>query len=493
MVSEAPNAENMEADKDNTGSVGALLRASRLRLGDDLRFVAETLHIRYIYLEAIENGQYDKLPGAAYAIGFIRTYADYLGLDSGEVVRRYKVESVTKSVNSDLVFPVPIPESSIPAGAIVFVGVIIALLAYGGWYVSTAKEGFLAGFVSPVPERLAEDTSATEPQLQPEPEAQPSMKENDAVEPGDSVEEAGEDVEQALANAGEETSRATEETTESAEQVEQGATQASPATTTEMAQQTAGSIEKVEDTAAQATAVAETEAPAAVVSATATTEETAERVQESTQAVAVETTAVAEKTVEKPVQTMTEQPAPATEQPAPATAEPASATEEVTEAATPEPTPVSEPVQNAASAVEQAASTVGEGEPEPAPSAAVEAATQTASTTEVTASATAPENTSARVYGADQTTSRILVKARQNSWIQVRDNIANRLVMTRLLRAGDSYRVPDQEGLVLLTGNAGALEILVDGETVPDLGGTGAVRRNVTLDPDLLRQGTAAQ
>jgi len=64
--------------------------------------------------------------------------------------------------------------------------------------------------------------------------------------------------------------------------------------------------------------------------------------------------------------------------------------------------------------------------------------------------------------------------------------------LTRLLRAGDSYRVPDQPGLVLLTGNAGALEILVDGEVVPDLGEAGKVRRNVTLDPDLLRQGAAA-
>ena len=75
----------------------------------------------------------------------------------------------------------------------------------------------------------------------------------------------------------------------------------------------------------------------------------------------------------------------------------------------------------------------------------------------------------------------------------MRDNNSNRLVMTRLMRAGDSYRVPDQTGLVLLTGNAGALEILVDGVSVPDLGEAGKVRRNVALDPDLLRQGTAAQ
>ena len=99
---------------------------------------------------------------------------------------------------------------------------------------------------------------------------------------------------------------------------------------------------------------------------------------------------------------------------------------------------------------------------------------------------TTPES-SGQIYGAENEYSRILVIARENSWIQVRDNIANRLVLTRLLRAGDSYRAPDQPGLILLTGNAGALEIFVDGESVPNLGGAGKVRRNVRLDPDLLR------
>jgi len=93
MASKELNNEEQQDVRENSGGVGALLKASRLRIGDDLRFVAETLHIRFIYLEAIEAGRYDDLPGVAYAIGFIRSYADYLGLDSDEVVRRYKAES----------------------------------------------------------------------------------------------------------------------------------------------------------------------------------------------------------------------------------------------------------------------------------------------------------------------------------------------------------------------------------------------------------------
>ena len=92
----------------------------------------------------------------------------------------------------------------------------------------------------------------------------------------------------------------------------------------------------------------------------------------------------------------------------------------------------------------------------------------------------------------EQATPRIVVRAKTDSWIQVRDSVANQLLLTRLLRAGDRYEVPDRAGLQLLTGNAGALEILVDGEAVPAIGPVGAVRRSVALDTERLRQGTAS-
>jgi cytoskeleton protein RodZ len=54
------------------------------------------------------------------------------------------------------------------------------------------------------------------------------------------------------------------------------------------------------------------------------------------------------------------------------------------------------------------------------------------------------------------------------------------------LRAGDTYFVPNRPGLLLLTGNAGALEVSVDGQALPPIGPIGAVRRNVSLDPENL-------
>jgi cytoskeleton protein RodZ len=60
-------------------------------------------------------------------------------------------------------------------------------------------------------------------------------------------------------------------------------------------------------------------------------------------------------------------------------------------------------------------------------------------------------------------------------------------VMSQLLKAGQSVPVPNQPGLVLTTGNAGALEVVVDGVLLPALGRDRAVVRGVPLDPASLK------
>lgn len=89
-------------------------------------------------------------------------------------------------------------------------------------------------------------------------------------------------------------------------------------------------------------------------------------------------------------------------------------------------------------------------------------------------------------------TSQIEIRAVADSWVQVRDREGS-LLMGRILSEGSSYVVPPEEGLTLVTGNAGGLEILVDGAVVPPLGPVGAVRRDVALDPERLKSGTAVE
>jgi cytoskeleton protein RodZ len=62
---------------------------------------------------------------------------------------------------------------------------------------------------------------------------------------------------------------------------------------------------------------------------------------------------------------------------------------------------------------------------------------------------------------------------------------------SRTMKSGESFQVPGGKKLTLMTGNAGALEVLVDGERAPRLGPSGAVLRLVTLEAGRLRVGTA--
>src|ERR1700710_1897836 len=73
-------------------SVGRDLRAARLRRGDEIAAVSRALKIRKDHLEALENDRLEDLPGKTYAIGFVRSYARHLGLDSDQYVERFKQE-----------------------------------------------------------------------------------------------------------------------------------------------------------------------------------------------------------------------------------------------------------------------------------------------------------------------------------------------------------------------------------------------------------------
>ena len=95
-----------------------------------------------------------------------------------------------------------------------------------------------------------------------------------------------------------------------------------------------------------------------------------------------------------------------------------------------------------------------------------------------------------RLFGRENKGSRIMIKARIGSWVQIRDQDGKKL-LTRVLRAGDSYLVPNKPGLLMETGNAGGLEITVDSVVIPDIGPIGAVRRNIALDTETLKAGSS--
>jgi cytoskeleton protein RodZ len=138
-----------------TARIGAELRQVRERAGWALGDVAAQLRIRLPYLEAIELGDLKALPGPAYEVGFIRAYAQVLGLDGDEILRRFRAEGAGKASNPELRFLAPVPDRAVPTGAIVLLGGVILLLGYGFWFLRSEGDRRLAASIPAVPAQLA--------------------------------------------------------------------------------------------------------------------------------------------------------------------------------------------------------------------------------------------------------------------------------------------------------------------------------------------------
>ena len=91
----------MAEENQETETVGAVLRRARMAKKMDVRDIAAYLCIRPRFLEALENDNTKELPGDAYAQGFVRSYAAYLGLDADKTVARYKQETLGKTAESE--------------------------------------------------------------------------------------------------------------------------------------------------------------------------------------------------------------------------------------------------------------------------------------------------------------------------------------------------------------------------------------------------------
>jgi cytoskeleton protein RodZ len=117
-------------------TVGQDLRTARLRRGEDLATVSRALKIRKEHLEAVEEDRIESLPGKTYAIGFVRSYANYLGLDTTAMVERFKEEiSGRHGDQSPAMALIPDDETRhLPRGWRIVAGVVVLLLGYGAWH-----------------------------------------------------------------------------------------------------------------------------------------------------------------------------------------------------------------------------------------------------------------------------------------------------------------------------------------------------------------------
>jgi len=300
--------------------LGEELREARLALGHGVEDLAQHLRIRRAYLEALEQGRLKDLPGAAYAVGFVRSYAGALGLDAEDMARRFREITGQVAPKPKLVFPEATAERAIPAGALMAFGTVLAIGAYVAWFNWSGGGDRTVDVVPPVPPRLEQAADQGRTQIPREVAPTPSGLPLAALPPPGG-------------------------------------------------------------------------APGVVTTPGANT---------SAQAATVPAGAV----------------------------------------------PPAAPAAPAATA-----------SPAPAP---------------------APDGT------------RVVLRARPGSgegaWIQVRDPRSGQSLVNRVLRPGETWNAPLRDGLVLDTGKAESLEILLDGQPQPTLEGVVGVRRAIALDPERVRQ-----
>jgi len=323
---------------------GSDLRTARERLGWTLPDVAAMLRIRPSFLEALESGKLTQVPGNVYALGFLRSYAASLGLDPEDVARRFRDEAGEIPRHSQLVFPMPIPERGLPAGALILLGLVLVGAAYIGWYRLSGEGRLPAETIVPVPTRLAKLVEQAIPgpdgRIQvPEPPlpAPPRATDDDQFEPRQAAAE-------------------------------------NPLLAPDPPPPPPPPIEEMRSTS--------------IPSGTSTT------------------TAIAMPVMPRP------EPAPQ-----PVVAPPPRIIE---------PTPVAGP--------------------------------------------------------------RVVLHATGDTWVQVKER-GGQALLTKVMRTGETFPVPDRANLVVSAGNAGRIEILVDGVVVPPIGSAGSARKEVPLDPDELKAG----
>lgn len=121
--------------------VGEFIREKREESGLDMDSVASELKIRRFFLESIEKGHFDQLPGSVYTHGFVRCYAEHLGLDGIEIITALnKAESLQKMTKTASAPKQEVNEAQTPPWVWLLSGGVAAIVVGMFAYKSLRKE-----------------------------------------------------------------------------------------------------------------------------------------------------------------------------------------------------------------------------------------------------------------------------------------------------------------------------------------------------------------
>jgi cytoskeleton protein RodZ len=411
-------------------TVGTRLRVAREQRGLSLHEVADILRLRATQIQALEEGDYNKLPGQTFVTGFLRSYANLLNLDAVQMVELYKQEHSDGFRTPSLAFPEPTSEGRMPGVGMMVGTLVLALVFVASWFLYEESGNLEFERVAEIPDHLAEkvqtvlseqqdDTVSQASQLPTETEQ--TQNENAALFSGDepsvttpgtigvseTTEVISEDVPDATSPVDEKLTTAVDTSTEPDSALNAGVGDSNNTTTTAEAVLPLPGIQSEEKTDA------------------IDTPENEEVVQEDE----------AEKVAQVPPPT-------------------------TTVAVLPQE---GKQVNYPQSVIDKTAVSTDEELESPLP----------------------------RTFGVQNTDARVVLRAREETWVEVKTPDQEPLI-SRVLKPGDIYMAPNTADVTLTTGNAGGLEIRVDGSEIAALGGNGAILREIPLIADSLLDGSSA-
>ena len=134
-----PNvAQTGQPQAANVNSVGQILRAAREKRGVTVEQIAEMLKIRRVYLQAIEDSNWEELPELVYAQGFVRSYAAFLNLDESGAAAQFKREFRGGRRTPELEMPQPLDDHQMPDIKVIISVVIALFVIFILWSAATA-------------------------------------------------------------------------------------------------------------------------------------------------------------------------------------------------------------------------------------------------------------------------------------------------------------------------------------------------------------------
>lgn len=156
-------------------AVGRLLHDQREARGLSIADVEKRIRIRRNYVEAIEQGRFDLLPGAAYIPAFLRMYASHLGLDPEKVLTAYQLSGPVP-IKRPVALPAdfPLVEKRAPLGLAVLTVLLAIGAGYAVWHYLPRHQTVIAEKVPPVPDRLLASRPVTPTISEPAPTPPPA-------------------------------------------------------------------------------------------------------------------------------------------------------------------------------------------------------------------------------------------------------------------------------------------------------------------------------